>query len=595
MMTISSINLAHEVRRMQATAQLHLPGRYRNVTEEKLIGATYTPLLLADFVAENIISSAHLDETETIRVLDPAIGDGDLLLSLLGKLIPRTKARIHVHGFETNKAALTRARQRLASNFSEIEVQLVQQSFLDFVLEQGGFAHRSSLFSLPDSSRFDLIIANPPYVRTQVMGADQAQALASLFGLSGRVDLYHAFLVAMSHMLQPHGTAGIIVSNRFMTTRGGASVRAALRERLSLRHIWDLGDTKIFDAAVLPAIILAQGRNDCAARRPAFTSIYETIADAAIEAADPIAALSQTGIVSIKDGRRFHVRHGELEDSPSPHDVWRIATDSGDAWLATVNKHTWDTFRRLGKVRVGVKTCGDRIFIRDDWNAFPQNQRPELLRPVTTHHIAGRFRSIASEAQRLILYPHQTVQGGRRTIDLDLYPKSRAYLETHRRELEKRTYLIEAGRLWYELWVPQNPAMWAAPKLVFKDISERPTFWLDLNGSIVNGDCYWLTCDSPAHVDVLWLAAAVANSTFAEAFYDHRFHNKLYSGRRRFITQYVEQFPLPDPTSDLASEIIAGAKAIYAAPDSQEAAAIEVMLNQLVWRAFGLPLEEVSR
>jgi len=49
---------------------------------------------------------------------------------------------------------------------------------------------------------------------------------------------------------------------------------------------------------------------------------------------------------------------------------------------------------------------------------------------------------------------------------------------------------------------------------------------------------------------------AVANSTFAEAFYDYRFHNKLYAGRRRYITQYVKEFPLPDPNTSLAKQII---------------------------------------
>src|SRR5256885_12094823 len=47
-------------------------------------------------------------------------------------------------------------------------------------------------------------------------------------------------------------------------------------------------------------------------------------------------------------------------------------------------------------------------------------------------------------------------------------------LERHREALEARRYVVEAGRQWYELWVPQDPAAWEAPKLVFRDISEHP-------------------------------------------------------------------------------------------------------------------------
>jgi adenine-specific DNA-methyltransferase len=578
---------------MHSATQPQFTKRYKLVTEEKAGGATYTPLLLADFVADQIVRSAHLEGADTLQVLDPAVGDGELLLSLLKKLLPLTDVPVHVSGFDTHEAALCEARRRISTEFPGVHLHLECENFLEFVLELGAVSGTSSLFAPSKPELFDLIIANPPYVRTQIMGADKAQELATAFGLSGRVDLYHAFLIGMAQVLRPSGTAGIIVSNRFMTTKGGAGLRAALRERFSLRHIWDLGDTKIFTAAVLPAVILAEGRSGHDPTPPAFTSIYETTEPATIEAVNPVAALDMVGAVALTDGRRFSVQHGTLDATGPSHDVWRIATDSGDAWLETVMSHAWGTFRNIGKIRVGVKTCADKVFIRSDWNTLPDPEQPELLRPVTTHHIAGRFRSIPSEKQRSIVYPHEMVQKQRRAVELNRYPKTRAYLETHRATLEGRTYVIEGGRQWYELWVPQDPGNWAAPKLVFKDISERPTFWLDLDGTIVNGDCYWLRCARRDHADLLWLACAVANSTFAEAFYDHRFNNKLYAGRRRFITQYVEQFPLPDPKTPLAHKIIAGAKAIYDAAALPERETLETKLDRMVWEAFGLPIEEV--
>jgi hypothetical protein len=184
------------------------------------------------------------------------------------------------------------------------------------------------------------------------------------------------------------------------------------------------------------------------------------------------------------------------------------------------------------------------------------------------------------------------MQGCRRAVNLAHYPRSQAYFEAHRPALEGRQYVIESGREWYEIWVPQDPDAWKAPKLVFRDIAEEPTFWIDLNGSIVNGDCYWLICENSANIDLLWLAAAVGNSTFIECFYDFSFHNKLYAGRRRFITQYVEKFPLPDPESFLGQAIIAKAKRIYDSTPSLEASQLQKELNHLVWKSFGLDVEE---
>jgi hypothetical protein len=355
-----------------------------------------------------------------------------------------------------------------------------------------------------------------------------------------------------------------------------------------------LGDTKIFDAAVLPAVLLVEGKNGHSTITPSFSSIYETEAAPTHEATDPINALEREGIAALQDGRRFQVRHGRLDVSGPLDSIWRIETKAGSDWLATVAAHTWGTFRDIGKIRVGVKTCADKIFIRHDWEALSAQERPELLRRLTTHHIARRFRPSPPEKDRRILYPHETVGSERRAIDLDRYPRSRTYLERHRKELEARKYVTEAGRKWFEIWVPQEPSAWELPKLVFRDIAVEPTFWIDNEGTVVNGDCYWITAERRDSEDLLWLAAAVANSTFAEAFYDHRFHNKLYAGRRRFITQYVEQFPLPDPMTSMGHRIIDAAKEIYELRDDPKAADLERRLNRLVWEAFGLSVEEIT-
>ncbi len=569
--------------------------RYQSVDAEKAHGATYTPDKLARFVAERIVENVALTEREIITILDPAIGDGALVLALLEALKDRTRATLSVRGFDTNVSALDESARRIRAAHPKAQLELTRGNFLDFALEADSNAAAPTLFSSRQTQAFDLIIANPPYVRTQIMGSERAQQIARKFGLSGRVDLYQAFLLGMAQVLGPDGAAGIIVSNRFMTTKGGGTLRSALRERFDLRHIWDLGDTKLFSAAVLPAVLVARGAASASAEAPRFTSIYEVKDEPEAQASDAVDALTRAGVVAVTDGRRFCVRHGVLDASGDDSDVWRLASNSGDEWLATVDRHAWKRFGEIGKIRVGVKTCADKIFIRHDWDSAFGAETPELLRPLTTHHGAGRFRATLPKKVRAILYPHEVVQGNRQAIPLENYPKSRAYLESHRAALESRSYVMEAGRRWYELWVPQDPQAWSAPKLVFRDISEHPTFWIDLSGSVVNGDCYWLAANREGNADLLWLAAAVANSTFAEAFYDHRFNNKLYAGRRRFITQYVEQFPLPDPTLPLSRDIIARAKTIYEENHAPETGNMERDLDTLVWRVFGLGVEEVRR
>ena len=573
---------------MKALAQPKFTKRYDIVAKEKSNGATYTPKILADFVAQQIVQAAGtLPTRRPIRVLDPGVGHGELLISLLERLKDQPRLNIEVYGFETDAAALSCATRRLRQKFPDISICFETENFLEFVLKNFGRDNNRNLFQDAAPQAYDLIIANPPYVRTQIMGATQAQLLAERFGLSGRVDLYYAFILGMSQVLKPKGIAGIIVSNRFMTTKSGGCVRKALFERFNIRHAWDLGDTKLFDAAVLPAVLLAEGKNGNRLDTTSFTSIYQTDAQADKRSADPISALAEEGIMKINDGRHFHVQHGTLDTGGTPDGIWRIATEAVDNWLAKVNSYSWGTFRDIGKIRVGVKTCADKVFIRDDWQDMPEYERPELLKLLTTHHIARRFKPFKAKKPKKILYTHEILQGCRKAVDLSRYPRSEAYLERHRVGLEGRKYVIEAGRNWYEIWVPHDPEIWAQTKLVFRDIAEKPTFWIDQSGSIVNGDCYWLACHDPSKTDLLWLAVAVANSTFIERFYDCRLHNKLYAGRRRFITQYVEKFPLPDPYNELGRIIIEKAKQIYKHAGEPQAENLQIELDSLVWQAFG--------
>lgn len=569
--------------------------RYKSVSRTKSNGMTYTPTLLANFVAGQLVSNVVSPSDEPLRVFDPAVGDGELLVSLVQQLKQQGFANISVYGFEIDENALRLAQKRLEQLIPAKMINIEKRDFLDFIVSHLSDGYSRSLFDSNMPEKFDLIIANPPYVRTQILGAEQAGELAMKFGLKGRVDLYYPFIIGIGRVLHERGLAGIIVSNRFMTTKSGMSIRQSIRELFDIIQVWDLGDTKIFRAAVLPAVLLLQHSDSkCTCNvKPKFTSIYETNKTSSILAEDPIEALRYEGVVQIKDGRNFLVEHGVLDIKTRADSIWRVADDKSDAWIETVRQHTWRNFGDIGKIRVGIKTTADSVFIRSDWDTLPKSEQPEILFPLTTHHIARRFKPLASENSFQVLYPHEVIQGKRCPVELSRYPHTAAYLEKHRKKLESRKYVIESGRNWYEIWVPQDPDSWKAPKLIFRDISKEPTFWLDLEGSIVNGDCYWLKCDATDGIDLLWLALGVSNSEFIEVFYDRCFHNKLYAGRRRFITQYVEKFPLPDPDSRDSREIIEITKRIYDVIDSNKTEPLIKKLNQLVWRAFGLSVKKI--
>lgn len=564
--------------------------------ERKAQGIHYTPTILSNFVARKILEEGKklLKTSSFIRIFDPATGDGELLKALSEQLIERGINNFEIHGFDINSAAIDVSIKRL-TEFSNKQIYLSQQDFLRHVLDK--YSVHQDLFNKHiDSLKFDFIISNPPYVRTQHLGAERAQEIAKDFDLKGRVDLYQPFIVGISRVLKPEGIAGIIVSNRLLTTRSGASIRNRILEEFDILHVWDMGDTKFFEAAVLPAVIFLRkkAKNSAVMNNSRFSSVYVCQSKESVQKYPSLVeALKHTGLVETDD-QKYLIKHGSLdiEECVKQQGVWRLSNDFSKKWLSVVEQNTFCKFGDIGKIRVGVKTTADKVFINSDWNGMAEGL-PELLRPLTTHHIARRFRPLEGNTFR-ILYTHEKRNGIRRPVDIEKYPNASNYLNKFKTLLSSRSYINEAGRKWFEIWVPHDPELWAKDKVVFRDIVEKPTFWIDTEKTVVNGDCYWFTNEKGVASDMLWLAMAVANSTFIEFYYDQMFNNKLYSNKRRFMTQYVEKFPLPNPDTNLSKDIVHRAKEAFSKKESSEMENVANKIDCLIWSAFGLNREEVT-
>ena len=541
-------------------------------------GVHYTPPELAAFLADRAVRALGPPGDRPVRVLDPACGDG-ALLAAAGQRLRDTGYGVELVGSDRDPAAVAGAGRRLA------ELGLAAELLVRDALRPPDEPAPTRVAATADAGRpapgsFDLVITNPPYVRTQVLGAATAAELARRFGLRGRVDLMHVFVALAAEQLTEGGVLGLLCSNRFLSTQAGANVRGLFADRFRVREVYDLGDSKPFPAAVLPAIVIAGAGSgaDGTAHGTAdgaggpepppvrFVSVYrhpEPVPPA--RPAEPVDTPDQAfytdlgaeeDTVTRRGGHGFAVSVGTLALDAGPERRWRLVSAPSTRWAERVRRATWRTFGEVARIRVGIKTTADPVFVRDDWHLLPEELRPEdeLLLPLLTHRNLLAWRG-ADESSTRVLYPYDLGRDTRRPVELADYPRALAYLEQYRDRLAARRYLADAGRQWFEIWVPQRPAGWRPPKIVFPDISVAGKFSVDRSGAVVNGDCYWISfADLPAE-ELGYLLVGVANSTLAVRFYDLMCANRLYSGRRRWMTQYVNRLPLPDPDSPMAGEL----------------------------------------
>ncbi len=557
----------------------------------KNTGATFTPKGLADYLSSRILCYVN---KKAVTVLDPACGDGELLLSM-GEHLSARNIDFTLNGYDLNEAYLSLANER-SYQFDKQKTNLINGDFLEVVeVNQSQLALNffgTTRNGINESA--DIVIANPPYVRTQILGTAQAQLLARKFNLKGRVDLYYPFLIAMTASLKKGGIIGVITSNRYLSTKSGESVRKFLNEHYEILEIVDLGDTKLFDAAVLPAIFIGKKKENVEETSNAakFIKIYEELngyKGALKPAADIYDVLNtpDSGYFSV-DAKKYKKTNGVLMCQTTKGHSWELLSDSESLWVNTIDNNASCFVGDLFKVRVGIKTTADKVFISDEWDKLG-NEKPEsdLLKDLISQENIGRWGTTA-KATLQILYPHYSKDGNKTTIDIEQFPRAKKYFEKFETRLKERKYLIDAGRKWFEIWVPHNPDYWSLPKLVFPDISLSPRFFFDEGGKLVNGNCYWIVAEKKESVDKLLLIQGIANSKLMTKYHDLVFNNKLYSGRRRYFTQYVEKYPLPEYNSLISKSIIKIVKELNAENNANKISLLEEQLEIKVAEAFGV-------
>jgi len=562
------------------------------ITKEQIknTGATFTPKELAVFLAERIALYA---QPKNNRVLDPACGEGELLVAM-GEVLNKKSIDFSLTGYDANEQYLSFAKDRLL-RFGNEKFDLVHEDFL-LSVDVSSVGNTPSLFDECTSSvnnSFDIVIANPPYVRTQILGTEQAQNLARKFNLKGRVDLYYPFLIVMTESLKEDGILGVITSNRYLSTKSGESVRKYLSDNYEILELIDLGDTKLFDAAVLPAIFIGRKKKQKSASSANFIKIYEELNDykgdlISVESVYDVLKNNQSGYFVTANRKRYKKSSGTLKYKVGSTTCWEMLSNNESEWVAKIDKATKNRVEDFFKVKVGIKSTADKVFISNKWEELNGTKpEDELLKELISQENIEPWNA-TDNFQLKVLYPHISVNGEKQTVDIEKYPKAKKYFIQHEEKLKGRKYLIDAGRQWFELWVPHRPDQWKYPKLVFPDISLNPRFYFDNGGKIVNGNCYWIVATKESDVEKLFLIQGIANSKLMTKYHDLVFNNKLYSGRRRYFTQYVEKYPLPDFNSEVAKEIIAIVKKLNHSNDKTAISDLENQLEIAVAKSFGV-------
>lgn len=178
-------------------------------------------------------------------LVDPACGDGNMLVAALERLAPAPGDAVgvaRIHGIEFHPASAREARRRVREVLVALRWDADRaEAAADDVVETRDF-----LLDTPSDRRWDVVLANPPYWRRSNLPAGYREAFDAATPRFARSDLLHAYLRAMTAVLREGGRMGIVTSDRWLLNDGAAKVRSHVGSVLRVATIRRLDSTSAF-------------------------------------------------------------------------------------------------------------------------------------------------------------------------------------------------------------------------------------------------------------------------------------------------------------------------------------------------------------
>jgi 23S rRNA G2445 N2-methylase RlmL len=112
-----------------------------------------------------------------------------------------------------------------------------------------------------DQGGFDVVIANPPYIRQERFSEEKPLLKAAFPDVyHGVADLYVYFYRQGLALTRPKGVLTFISSNKFFRAGYGQALRTYLRDNARLKTVIDFGDLPIFEATTYPCVLARRQR-----------------------------------------------------------------------------------------------------------------------------------------------------------------------------------------------------------------------------------------------------------------------------------------------------------------------------------------------
>jgi hypothetical protein len=495
-------------------------------------GVVYTKRWVVELLLDLAGYRSEINLVDALAI-EPAAGDGAFLGPMVERLMdsrerqgrPLSDCRDSFIAYELNDESADRARALVVGVLVGRGVdRAVAGQLAAGWIRTGDYLFEAAI------AQADFVIGNPPYIRLEDIPEETASLYRDAYRtMRGRADLYVAFFEAALGQLKEGGVCAFICADRWMRNQYGAELREFVTSSFAVDVLIEMHNADAFDEEVdaYPAITVIRRK----AQGPAVVASVGPNAERF--SSELFAALEATA--RREPGRKAprDLRASRLERWFQGADPWPCHSPEQLALLRRLE----DQFPKLeahAKVGIGVATGNDSVFVTTDSHLV----EPARLLPL----------ALASDIAtgKLAWSGHYLVDPWNcdGLVDLQQYPRLRAYFEAHGGALKKRHTALNNTKGWYKTIDRVTHSLTVKPKLLIADIKEvlNPVF--DSGETYPHHNLYFIESER-WDLEVLGGLLMSAVGQFFVTSYGVR----MRGGYWRFQAQYLRRIRVPDPIS----------------------------------------------
>jgi hypothetical protein len=500
---------------------------------------------------------------KSLRFLDPACGSGAFLIEAFDQLHALYEiSNARLEDLRGQRTLFDLDRQILQHNLYGVDlnaeaIQICQLSLwiktaargkaltsLDHTIREGNsvvhdpaihpkaFDWQATFPEVFAQGGFDVVVANPPYVRQELLTPYKPWLEQHYESYHGMADLYVYFYELGVRLLKPGGFMSYIVTNKWMKAGYAEPLRRFFRDKAWVRSVVDFGHAKqIFEEAdVFPCIIVAE--------KPTSDEKPKTARLCAIPREQ--LRIDDLSVQIEKEG-------AEMDAAQLAVESWQLEPLAVSSLLQKL-RNTGKPLRAFAGVKPlrGIVTgCNDAFLINSKTRADIIKVDPkstEIIRPYLRGQDVDRWQS--EWAETWIIF-------ARRGIDIEAYPGVKAHLEKFKPQLEPKpgswTGAEWPGRKagsykWFE--IQDSIDYWREfdkPKITYQEIQFHPSYALDTKGLYGNNKTFFAACSD------LYLLA-VLNSPLMW-WHNWRYLPHMKDEALSPLGFFMEVLPIAEPTA----------------------------------------------